>query len=69
MVDDNNITIDNEAKGLDKKTPVAGPTTTDPTPPQSKKQAIIEKLILCVALFFPLFLATLDTSITHCIPR
>jgi hypothetical protein len=29
---------------------------------QSKKRVILERLILCVALFFPLFLATLDTS-------
>ena len=30
--------------------------------PHSKKHIIIERLILCTALFFPLFLATLDTS-------
>jgi len=29
---------------------------------KSTKQVILEKIILCVALFFPLFLATLDTS-------
>jgi hypothetical protein len=36
----------------------------DPNTPArpSKKQVIIERLILCTALFFPLFLATLDTS-------
>jgi len=33
------------------------------TPTTSKKKVIIERLILCTALFFPLFLATLDTSI------
>jgi len=32
------------------------------TPPRSTKRVIIERLILCTALFFPLFLATLDTS-------
>ena len=37
---------------------------TDPVTPQvqSKKNIIVERLILCTALFFPLFLATLDTS-------
>lgn len=34
----------------------------DSTPTPSKKKVIIERLILCTALFFPLFLATLDTS-------
>jgi hypothetical protein len=40
-------------------------TTTDipaAPPTLSKKRAILEKIFLCVALFFPLFLATLDTS-------
>ena len=46
---------------------VKGESTTDaimsePVTPQSKKHVIIERLILCTALFFPLFLATLDTS-------
>jgi len=43
---------------------------TNPAPqqPMSKKQVIIEKLLLCVALFFPLFLATLDTS-NHLVTR
>jgi len=34
------------------------------TPKKSTKQVVIEKIILCVALFFPLFLATLDTSMS-----
>jgi hypothetical protein len=37
--------------------------TIDTPPTQSKKSVIIERLILCTALFFPLFLATLDTTI------
>jgi hypothetical protein len=40
----------------------ADPTAVDPSPPRSKKSVAIERLILCTALFFPLFLATLDTS-------
>ena len=57
---------------LEAKTPdvrVEPSTTsnmTDPVTPdpqvQSKKNIIVERLILCTALFFPLFLATLDTS-------
>jgi hypothetical protein len=37
--------------------------TIDAPQTQSKKSVIIERLILCTALFFPLFLATLDTTI------
>lgn len=48
--------------------PTTTPNQIDPvtsTPDaQSKKNIIIERLILCTALFFPLFLATLDTSAT-----
>ena len=41
-------------------------TNPEPQQPMSKKHIIIEKLLLCIALFFPLFLATLDTS-NHCV--
>jgi hypothetical protein len=46
---------------VDLKEPIdAAPADTLSTP--SKKSVTIERLILCIALFFPLFLATLDTS-------
>lgn len=44
-----------------KVAPTTDGAIHDPAP-QSKKSVIIERLILCTALFFPLFLATLDTS-------
>ena len=58
----------NPSETLDvKEVDIQGESTTDavmsePVAPQSKKHVIIERLILCTALFFPLFLATLDTS-------
>jgi hypothetical protein len=37
---------------------------------QSKKRDMIEKLLLCIALFCPLFLATLDiTIVATALPR
>jgi hypothetical protein len=37
-------------------------TGTEPQQPSPKKRNWVETLLLCIALFFPLFLATLDTS-------
>lgn len=58
------IGTDRDAKDINiKDVQVEQPAASvPPAPRQSKKRAIIETLILCVALFFPLFLATLDTS-------
>ena len=47
---------------LDQNNPSAGEKTVAEEPPKSTR-LWIERLVLCVALFFPLFLATLDTSI------
>lgn len=60
--------LETEATPTDTKDPItkeasAGQNTIDTLPPQSTKSIIIERLILCTALFFPLFLATLDTTI------
>ena len=48
-------------------------TSPEPRQPASKKRKWIETLLLCIALFFPLFLATLDTSnlhpLRHSLPR
>lgn len=41
---------------------VALDPTSDTQPARSRKKVWLERLILCIALFFPLFLATLDTS-------
>jgi hypothetical protein len=49
--------ITKEASAASEGHPIDTPQT------QSKKSVIIERLILCTALFFPLFLATLDTTI------
>ena len=55
---------DMEVDSVDEKKKVLeDDTVVTATPPQSKKSDVIERLILCTALFFPLFLATLDTSI------
>jgi hypothetical protein len=37
-------------------------TSPEPQQPSAKKRNWVETLLLCIALFFPLFLATLDTS-------
>lgn len=50
--------IDVDKKELSEEEKVVAPET-QPKP----KRLWLERLILCVALFFPLFLATLDTSI------
>jgi hypothetical protein len=60
--------LETEAIATDTKDPItkessAGNNTIDTPHPQSTKSVIIERLILCTALFFPLFLATLDTTI------
>jgi hypothetical protein len=39
-------------------------TFPESTPPVANS-VIFEKLVLCAALFFPLFLASLDTSISE----
>jgi hypothetical protein len=59
------ISTDRDVKDVNLKEVQAEQPAADvpPAPPQSKKREILEKIILCVALFFPLFLATLDTSI------
>jgi len=54
---------DNELNTDGKRDKVAI-ESVNATPLPSKKKVIIERLILCTALFFPLFLATLDTSIS-----
>lgn len=51
-----------ELKEIDAKEIQADQTAVETEVSQSRKRVILEKLILCVALFFPLFLATLDTS-------
>src|SRR5271170_3915902 len=50
--------IDVDKKEFSEQEKVVAPET-QPKP----KRLWLERLILCVALFFPLFLATLDTSI------
>lgn len=61
--------IDNQQiKDVDIKEVQSEQTAVGENPPQSEKGAIIEQVILCVALFFPLFLATLDTSIARSFP-
>jgi hypothetical protein len=60
--------LEKEAAAEDTKDPItketsAGNNTIDTPAPQSTKSVILERLILCTALFFPLFLATLDTTI------
>lgn len=59
-----NEMTDEEMKDMDTKEIPSDQIAVqvDTGPPQSKKRVILEKVILCVALFFPLFLATLDTS-------
>jgi hypothetical protein len=53
------IDVDNEINAVNQEET----TTQLPAASQSKTRAMIEQIILCVAIFFPLFLATLDTSI------
>lgn len=57
------VNNDNEKKDLDSKEVLADQSVIDPEPPKSKKRIVLERVSLCAALFFPLFLATLDTSI------
>lgn len=57
------VNDDNEKRDLDSKGVSADQSAVDAGPPKSKKRIVLEKVSLCVALFFPLFLATLDTSI------
>lgn len=57
------VNIDSEKKDLDSKEVLADQSVIDPEPPKSKKRILLERVSLCAALFFPLFLATLDTSI------
>jgi hypothetical protein len=57
------VNNDNEKKDVDSKEVLADQSAVDSEPPKSKKRIALERVILCVALFFPLFLATLDTSI------
>jgi hypothetical protein len=61
-VDSDEVKTGDEVKppSLETKEVVASESASPPA--ESKKKAIIEKVILCVTLFFPLFLATLDTS-------
>lgn len=62
-IEQDTINLDNgEVKDMDTKEIKADQTDVETEAPQSKKRVMLEKLILCVALFFPLFLATLDTS-------
>ena len=63
IVESGMVNNDNEKKDLDSKEVLADQSTVDAEPPKSKKRIVLEKVSLCVALFFPLFLATLDTSI------
>jgi len=58
-IEDANAEVNNV---VTKKRTAVEQTNPEPQQPMSKKQIIIEKLLLCIALFFPLFLATLDTS-------
>jgi len=63
------VTTDNKMEEVDqitdveKKEALADDKVDEPAPQPSSKRLWLERLILCVALFFPLFLATLDTSI------
>ena len=63
IVESDMVNNDNEKKDLDSKEVLADQSDIDPEPPKSKKRIVLERVSLCVALFFPLFLATLDTSI------
>ena len=63
IVGNDMVNNDNEKKDLDLKEILADQSAVDAEPPKSKKRLVLEKVSLCVALFFPLFLATLDTSI------
>jgi hypothetical protein len=64
IVEGDMVNNDNEKKDLDSKEVLADQSAVDAEPSKSKKRIILERVTLCVALFFPLFLATLDTSIT-----
>lgn len=63
------VTTDNKIEDVDQTTDVdkkefsAEEKIVAPEAQPKSKKVWLERLILCVALFFPLFLATLDTSI------
>ena len=59
---DDGIISQEHGKLADVKQSTADATAVDAIPARSKKSVALERLILCTALFFPLFLATLDTS-------
>lgn len=62
------VITDNKTEEVDKIADVektessADDKINVPSPPPQSKRVWLERLILCIALFFPLFLATLDTS-------
>jgi len=63
IVESDMVNTGNEKKDLDPTEVLADQRAVAAEPPESKKRIVLERISLCVALFFPLFLATLDTSI------
>jgi len=60
---DNKVEESDQMTDVDKKEFSADEKVVTPEAQPTTKRLWLERLILCVALFFPLFLATLDTSI------
>ena len=63
VVESDMVSTDNEKKDLHSTEALADQHAVAAEPAESKKRIVLERISLCVALFFPLFLATLDTSI------